>query len=241
MNTDYSHDAVARLGYAVVENVLNADDVAKLIDSFDDAPAHNAVRRKSAIYGVRNLLEINVAVREIACDERIRNLVAPMLGAGAFATRAILFDKVPGANWSLGWHQDSVISVREPSDVAGFRAWSQKAGVWQVQPPAEVLGGMLTVRIHLDDCGESNGPLRVLPGSHRFGWLDDEIEDWKARVQQIVCTVSRGGVVLMNPILLHASSPAEYPAHRRVVHIEYACAELPGGLEWNQRVAPSND
>lgn len=36
-------------------------------------------------------------------------------------------------------HQDNVIAVKERRDVAGFTAWSQKAGVWQVQ----ALGVML--------------------------------------------------------------------------------------------------
>jgi hypothetical protein len=33
-----------------------------------------------------------------------------------------------------------------------------------VHPPAEILDKMLTLRVHLDDCGEENGPLRVIPG-----------------------------------------------------------------------------
>ncbi len=237
MNTDVDPETIKRLGYAVVEEVLDHADVDRLIDSFRQAPDANQVRRKRATYGVRNLLEINDAVRRIVCDERIRRLVRPVLGEAAFAARAILFDKPPGANWSLGWHQDSVISVRERIDVPGFIAWSTKAGVLQVQPPAEVLAGMLAVRVHLDDCTIDNGPLRVLPGSHRFGWLDDEIDDWKLRVEPVTCTVRARGVVVMNPLLLHASSAATRACHRRVIHIEYACADLPGGLQWNQRVS----
>jgi hypothetical protein len=39
-------------------------------------------------------------------------------------------------------------------------------------------------------------------------------------------------VLLMRPLLLHASSPAIMPQHRRVVHLEYAAEDLPGGLQW---------
>jgi hypothetical protein len=35
--------------------------------------------------------------------------------------------------------------------------------------------------------------------------------------------------------LLHASSAATEPGHRRVMHIEYACEPLPAGLEWFER------
>jgi hypothetical protein len=38
----------------------------------------------------------------------------------------------------------------------------------------------------------------------------------------------------MRPLLLHASSPAASPRHRRVVHLEYAAADLAGGLAWHE-------
>lgn len=145
---------------------------------------------------------------------------------------------------ALRWHQDHAISVRERKDVPGFVGWSNKAGVWQVKPPAEVLGRMVAVRVHLDDSNEHNGPLRVLPGSHTHGWLEGR-DQWlrlasaaagSAQRCEVVCTVGRGGVVAMCPLLLHASSRSASDAERRVIHIEFAAVELPGGLEWNNRV-----
>ena len=39
---------------------------------------------------------------------------------------------------------------------------------------------MLAVRVHLDDCGLENGPVRVLPGSHPNGRLSEAaIDGWK--------------------------------------------------------------
>src|SRR6266581_105158 len=137
------------------------------------------------------------------------------------------------------WQQDNVIAVRERLEVPGFVGWSQKAGVWQVQPPVEVLAQMIAVRVHLDDCGADNGPLRVLPGSHRCGWLDDDLDAWKAGVPEMVCTVKCGGILVMCPLLLHASAASESAGHRRVIHIEYAAADLPAGLDWNIRIAPT--
>jgi len=194
------------------------------------------VRKKRGVYGIRNLLEICDAVRTLAADARIRQFPTAYLGDKAFAVRAIFFDKVPDANWSLFWHQDKVIAVNERIDVPGFLGWSQKAGVWQVQPPVEILAQMMAVRIHLDDCPANNGPLRVMPGSHRFGWLDDQLDEWKQRGQEVVCTVGCGGVVTMSPLTLHASAASQAVGHRRVIHIEYAAADLPAGLEWNNRI-----
>jgi hypothetical protein len=194
------------------------------------------VRRKRGVYGVRNLLEICPDVQRLARQPHVRQFVVPILGNRAFAVRAIFFDKVPDANWSLFWHQDNVVAVAQRSDAPGFTGWSCKAGVWQVQPPVHILARMVAVRVHLDDCGPENGPLRVLPGSHRFGWLDDQLDAWKQRVSEVVCDVRCGGIVAMCPLTLHASSPSQDPSHRRVIHIEYACDNLPDGLEWNNRV-----
>jgi ectoine hydroxylase-related dioxygenase (phytanoyl-CoA dioxygenase family) len=92
---------------------------------------------------------------------------------------------------------------------------------------------MVTVRLHLDDCGADNGPLRVIPGSHAQGILmGDEIAHWRKNITGVACEVPRGGVLLMRPLILHASSSAKVPGHRRVIHLEYAAGELPGGLEW---------
>lgn len=224
-------------GYFTADGVLPAADVERLRVAIAQLPDRVEVRRRKGVYGVRNLLDICPAVRELACDPRVRRFVEPVLGEQAFAVRAVFFDKVPGANWSLFWHQDNVIAVDRRADLPGFSGWSCKAGVWQVQPPAEVLARMVAVRVHLDDCGPGNGPLRVLPGSHRHGWLDDRLEAWKARVPEVACLTNAGGVVVMCPLTLHASAPAEKPAHRRVIHVEFAVDELPDGLDWHTRVA----
>lgn len=187
--------------------------------------------------GARNLLGEVPEVRALAGSAGVYEVVKAVLGAGAFAVRGLLFDKTPGANWKVPWHQDLTIAVRGRREVAGFGPWSEKEGVAHVQPPAEVLARMVTVRVHLDECNEHNGPLRVIPGSHRSGRLSaDEIALRRAEVAEVVCPVGRGGIVVFRPLLLHASSPAVRPAHRRVVHLEFAADELPGGLEWYDRV-----
>jgi ectoine hydroxylase-related dioxygenase (phytanoyl-CoA dioxygenase family) len=97
---------------------------------------------------------------------------------------------------------------------------------------------MLAVRLHLDDCGPENGPLEVLPKSHRYGRLSDaEVDLWRAEHTSAVCTVNAGGIILMRPLLLHRSLSAGSPRHRRVVHVEYASAQLPNGLAWYQQAA----
>ncbi len=90
-------------------------------------------------------------------------------GADCRLVRGLFFDKTPGANWPVAWHQDLTLAVAERREIAGWSNWSVKAGVPHVQPPVDILERMVTLRLQLDDCGADNGPLRVLPGSHCLG------------------------------------------------------------------------
>ena len=95
---------------------------------------------------------------------------------------------------------------------------------------------MLVIRLHLDESNEDNGPLRVIPGSHEAGCLAPEgVAAWRER-PSIICTVPKGGAILMRPPLVHASSSCSKAEPRRVIHLEFAADDLPDGLEWHDRV-----
>lgn len=223
-------------GFALVPGVVGEDVVRGLLAALDDADEGEGVRRRESVYAIRNLLEVVPDVAALARSAEVRALVEPVLGADAFAVRGILFDKTPDANWMVAWHQDLTIAVRERREVEGFGPWSEKAGIVHVQPPAAVLEHMVTVRLHLDPCGPENGPVQVIPGSHRAGRLSaDDVRRWRAEHDAVATCIEAGGVLLMRPLLLHASSPSTAPAHRRVIHLEFAADALPGGLEWHGR------
>ena len=225
--------AVERDGWAVTAPVVPQLAVDRLVAELELVAASQAARG-----GVRNLLDVSPAVRGLAASPPVRSAAEAVLGPGCFAVRATLFDKTPEANWKVVWHQDVSIAVRERASVTGFGPWSEKAGVPHVQPPADLLERMLAVRVHLDDCGAANGPVRVLPGSHRVGRLSaDAIDGWRAGAEPVDCLAERGAVLAFRPLLLHASSRASSPAHRRVVHFEFAAEELPEPLAWHARVA----
>jgi len=229
-------DTLTRDGYAVVRDAVDAPAVDALLAAL----ALLAQAVAGARGGARDLPRAVPAVRDLARAAAVRGVAEAALGPGAFAVRGVLFDKTPGANWKVVWHQDLTIAVRARREVPGFGPWTEKDGVPHVQPPPELLARMVAVRVHLDDCTEANGPVRVLPGSHRGGRLSAaEIGRWRAEAREVVCTVPRGGILAFHSLLLHASSPAREPAHRRVVHLEYAAAEwveLPGGIAWYDAV-----
>jgi ectoine hydroxylase-related dioxygenase (phytanoyl-CoA dioxygenase family) len=216
-------------GYAIAESILTGAEVAAL----RDAAAGVFAREERPRAGVRSLLTRHPAFHTLAQDERLRELVADSLGGGAFVVRSILFDKSPERNWDVVWHQDTTIAVMEHLDVPGFGPWSVKDRIPHVQPPSAVLDDMLTVRIHLDDCGPHNGGLQVVPGSHRRGIIPDRaIDSTACEAAATTCSVRAGGVLLMRPLILHASKKATVASHRRVVHLEFAAGGLPGGLRW---------
>jgi hypothetical protein len=233
-----ARDLEAR-GFAIVPGVVEAGKVAALAHAIDKAGEGPAVlRREGALYGMRDALRGVPDIRDLAQSEALLGLVRPVLGPGAFAVRALLFDRTPEANWGVPWHQDLTIAVRHRGDAPGFGPWTVKAGIPHVRPPVAVLERMVTLRVHLDDCEAGQGPLRVLPGSHRDGILGAEAtRRLLERNRPVSCLVGRGGVVVIRPLLLHASSPAESPRRRRVVHLEYAADPLPEGLDWFEPAA----
>ena len=211
-------------GYALVHRCVSGETI-RALETALDADQH----------GIRNLLS-NQIVRAIAGSDEVRRPVASVLGQECFAVRGIFFNKNPKANWKVTWHQDCVIAVREKLDIEGWGPWSSKAGVIHVRPALAVLQQMLAIRIHLDDCGEENGPLRVIPGSHRGGILSyPEIQN-RSKESAVACVVLHGDVILMRPLVLHSSPPATSSSNRRVVHLEFAATELPHGATWQDCV-----
>ena len=230
--------AIREEGFAVVPELIDSATVEALRAAVDHASATaGTLRRDATVYGMRDLLRAVPEVRALAGSRAVLDRVEAVLGPAACAVRGLWFDKTPAANWGVPWHQDLTIAVLERVDAPGFGPWTVKAGIPHVRPPVEVLEAMLTVRVHLDDCGATNGPLQVVPGSHLGGRLDvAATRDRLDRGPAVDCLVERGGAVLMRPLILHASGAASRPARRRVIHLEYAAAPLPGGLRWFETV-----
>ena len=96
---------------------------------------------------------------------------------------------------------------------------------------------MVTIRIHLDRADERNGALLVIPGSHLHGRIAPEnIPGFLEKTGPVRCDMERGGILLMQPLLLHSSRSSETGRNRRVLHIEFSAASLPAPLEWNDCV-----
>jgi ectoine hydroxylase-related dioxygenase (phytanoyl-CoA dioxygenase family) len=217
---------VEQRGFTILPEVLTRSDLDRLSESLKRDP----LPRSRA--GMRHALR-HPAVLAIAHEPRLRAIAQEILGRDAFPFKATLFDKSPISNWLVAWHQDKALPLRERREHRAWGPWSVKDGVTYANAPASALSTVLALRLHLDDSTHENGPLRVLPGTHTMGILGDEtIHDMITRTTAIDCLVSRGGILVMRPLIVHASSKSLDETRRRVLHIEYAAAAtFADGLE----------
>jgi hypothetical protein len=186
--------------------------------------------------GIRDLLEFSWCV-ELAQAIRAKLLMLELLPSDSVAVQCTYFEKSRDQNWLVAVHQDLSIPVREKIDHAALFGWSKKEETIFVQPPDEILQTMVAVRLHIDDCGPEDGPLRVVPGSHQAGRLSNAMAlHERDRRGECVCTVERGGAMLMKPLLLHASFKATGNSKRRVLHFIFGPRTLPYGLKWKHAV-----
>jgi hypothetical protein len=176
--------------------------------------------------GARHVLRIR-AVHEMAYDSRLTTLAKLFVGESATPFRATLFDKSPEANWLVAWHQDTALPLATRIGDPEWGPWSTKGGVLYAHAPAWALERVIALRVSLDDSTTSNGPLRVLPDTHLLGVLSDAETAQLARDRTAVeCLAAAGGVIVMRPLTVHASSKSADHRPRRVLHIEYAGSEL---------------
>ena len=207
---------VAETGVAVVADVLTIAETAGLRDALG---AHTRSRA-----GTRHLMGAP-EIAALAADARLTSLASAVLGTSAVPFRATLFDKSHEANWLVAWHQDRALPVTASRESPGWGPWSRKGGVPYGHAPARVLERVVALRVHIDDSSTGNGPLRVLAGSHRSGILTDaQIAEMKARLPVVEALAPAGGVVILRPLAVHASSKSATPAPRRVLHLEYAAS-----------------
>lgn len=203
-------------GYSILHNVITPGEMIEVKENL----AGSTLQRTKA--GARHLQNVPV-IRDLSADPRLLDIARYFVGPAAVPFRATLFDKSPTANWLVVWHQDTALPLRQRVDRDDWGPWSTKAGVLYAHAPAWALEQVIALRVSLDDSSLTNGPLRVLPRTHRGGvYTDEQIERLARSTAPVDCVTPSGGVIAMRPLTVHASSKSTDGQPRRVLHIEYA-------------------
>lgn len=217
-------------GYGILHDVYTKREIrraTKVLDSYFK-------KSEEPSFGKRTLLKDIPDLKPILLNENLVRIIQ-LIDPKAFLVKAIYFDKPETKNWYVTWHQDIPINVKEKVESKGYTSWTKKKEINSVCPPEMISKNTFSIRIHLDKSNDQNGALKVIPGSHQKRFTDDEKQTITTNSFPVVCEVNEGGIQLMKPLLLHASSKAKNQKKRRVIHLEFSSSELPGKLDWLER------
>lgn len=178
----------------VDESRLHQNDYGETIDGrarFDLEPGHTA--DTPALRRVQSPEEIAPAFASVMRNARMVDVVAELIGPAIKFHHGKVNSKLPGAATKIKFHQDFPFQPMTNDD-------------------------LITALLFVDDVTLENGPLEVVPGSHKgplyplwhdgvfTGAVADEIVD--AHRDNIVhCTGPAGSACLMHSSLLHGSAP----------------------------------
>lgn len=221
-------------GFDILTEMYSADEVERILITIQQASDNSTAFRKTAdLFAIRQVLKEIPDLTALVLNGKLRTWINTNFGTGYFIVKSIYFDKPGNSNWFVAYHQDLTISVDKKIALEGFGPWTVKQEQFAVQPPADFLKNMFTIRIHLDDTDEQNGALKVIPGSHLTICRPEAID--RSTVLETICVVPKGGVMIMKPLLLHASGRTQNGKNRRVLHIEFCNKELPAPIQWVER------
>jgi len=178
----------------VEDSRAHSEDYGETLDGrprFDLQPGHSAER--PALRRVQSPEEISEQFGTVMRTARTVDYCAELIGPSIRFHHGKVNSKQPGSKTEVKWHQDFPFEPMTNDD-------------------------MITCLLFIDDVTLENGPLEVIPGSHRgplyphwhdgvfTGAVDDAIIE-KHRGEIIKCTGRAGSVCLMHASLLHGSAP----------------------------------
>lgn len=227
---------ISEKGFTVINDVFSGEEINQIINVIDSIDTSKETFRKSEdLFAIRQFLKEVPESRQLIFNDNIKKVINEIFGDNYFVVKSIYFDKPEKSNWYVSYHQDLTISVDKKLDLKGFGPWTTKQNQFAVQSPIEYLKNIFTIRIHLDDTDENNGALKVVPNSHSKEIYRPETIDWNVETEEI-CSVNKGGIMIMKPLILHGSNRTTNNQKRRVIHIEFSNMELPAEINWSERL-----
>ena len=237
MTTLVPKDAIDADGVHIFQRVYTyseCEDMRRQLDEAmrSDKEQFNVRQSRGTVFAARNVIDLCPQSMGWWKKTAILKILNTVLGDDFGLVRVLYFDKPSDRSWSLPFHKDMTIAVQDNSlPSQRFSKPTSKAGVDHVEADQQLLENMLTLRIHLDRVTEDNGPLQVIPGSHKNGKRGDASTTTPIK---ILCDA--GDVLAMRPLISHGSahSNSETNMHRRILHFEFSgIRNLPDGFQWH--------
>ena len=192
-------------GFLVVDAILTprrCDEIANTLTAADGV-------------GSRDLLKLP-EVRRLAREIREFEPLHATLSAKV-AVQCTSFIKSRAQNWAVRLHRDRAIPATGGN---GWKSSGIKDEMNFIRPPESFLKKLIAVRLNIDDATE--GDLQIIPGSHKHSLKG-------LRQNSISIPVSKGGALVMYPLLEHASTKLRNAFNRRVLHFVFGPADIPNG------------
>ncbi len=117
----------------------------------------------------------------------------------------------------------------KPAGTGGVNPWHQDSPLWPVLEPKDA---QITVWVALDDVDEENGCMSMVPGSHTWGNVMDELRKVPSydetpttfqghEVNRVLCPVPAGWVHFHHPLTWHGSHANRSGRPRRAIALHY--------------------
>lgn len=229
---------ISSKGFSIINNVFTENEIENLISLIENKTANNqenaTFRKSQDLFAIRQFHKEIPETLPFIFNKKLQDIIDSAFGKGFFITKSIYFDKPEKSNWFIAYHQDLTISVDQKIEIENFENWTVKQNQFAVQPPTEILENNFTIRIHIDKTTKDNGALKVINNSHSKGILRIENLDFE-KEKETICEVEKGGIMIMKPLLFHASNKTTNNERRRVIHIEFSKQQLPNDLEWSEK------
>lgn len=225
-------------GFVIIDKVYSENEIEKIISEIEKVTQiendNSTFRKSQDLFAIRQFHKEIPETLKYIFNKNLKEIIKTNFGENYFITKSIYFDKPEKSNWFVSYHQDLTISVDKKVEVENFENWTTKQNQFAVQPSKEILEQIFTIRIHIDKTTKENGALKVLNKTHNKGIFRTENIEVENETETI-CEIEKGGIMIMKPLLFHASNKTTNNERRRVIHIEFSNQNLPNKLEWSEK------
>jgi ectoine hydroxylase-related dioxygenase (phytanoyl-CoA dioxygenase family) len=219
--------AYAERGYVVLPSFLTAAETAELravtdrIEAsalgveqdnqvFDFESGHTPDAPK--IQRIKKPNRVDPYYRALAAHSRLINIVSRIIGPDIRLNHSKINMKTARVGAALEWHQD-----------------------WAFAPHSNM--STCVVSVMIDACHDENGPVLVVPGSHRGRLLEHHLDgvfvgaviddggDMPDYATAEALLGAAGSIAIHHPMAVHGSAANRSGAPRRILFLEYAASD----------------